>query len=230
MQITVAMRTIEILGQVLRDEATAPKLPEKLSVADQVFRLGRTPVYFSEKMRRGGPTILDRRILLGPPVWRLSPVMGVNLNRRLRKRAKYSMPPAKRKPASDREREFIINWANLGGPRLEAQFQFHPTRRWKFDWAHLESRVAIEIQGGTWLHKSRHVSGTGYWGDRIKMNAALRLDWKVFELTSQDISDERVLNEIKAEIEARMQALPLARDGLTPFADVYPDRKPRRAA
>jgi hypothetical protein len=103
---------------------------------------------------------------------------------------------------------------------------FHPTRRWKFDWAHPESRVAIEVHGGTWMHKSRHVSGTGFWGDRIKMNAALRLNWKVFELISDDLSDPRNHREILDEIQRRLrEGIPTDRDGLEPFAEVYPDRK-----
>lgn len=127
---------------------------------------------------------------------------------------------------SDREREFLSHWIALAGPRLEAQYAFHPTRRWKFDWAHPASRVAIEIHGGTWMHKSRHVSGTGFWGDRIKMNAALRLNWKVFELISDDLTNPRVYQEILDEIERRTrQPVALDRQDMAPFEDVYPDRR-----
>lgn len=41
MEIITALRAIEILGQVLRNEATARKLPEMIGIAEQVFRLGR---------------------------------------------------------------------------------------------------------------------------------------------------------------------------------------------
>lgn len=41
MELITALRTIEILGQVLRNEATARKVPEMLDITDQVFRLGR---------------------------------------------------------------------------------------------------------------------------------------------------------------------------------------------
>jgi hypothetical protein len=129
---------------------------------------------------------------------------------------------------SDREREFLTHWIELGGPRLEAQHAFHPTRRWKFDWAHPESRVAIEVHGGTWMHKSRHVTGAGFWGDRIKMNAALRLNWKVFELISDDLTNRSVYDEIIDEIERRISEAPLpCRDGMAPFEEVYPDRQRR---
>lgn len=129
---------------------------------------------------------------------------------------------------SEREQEFLRHWIALTGPRLVPQYVFHPRRRWKFDWAHPESRVAIEVHGGTWMHKSRHVSGTGFWGDRIKMNAALRLNWKVFELISDDLSDPRIHREILDEIQRRLrEGIPTDREGLEPFAEVYPDRKRR---
>lgn len=41
MELITALRTIEILGQVLRNEATARKVPEMLEITEQVFRLGR---------------------------------------------------------------------------------------------------------------------------------------------------------------------------------------------
>jgi hypothetical protein len=60
------------------------------------------------------------------------------------------------------------------------------------------------------------------------MNAALRLDWKVFELTSDDLSDPRIYSEILDEIQRRLrEGIPTDRDGLEPFAEVYPDRKHR---
>ncbi len=128
------------------------------------------------------------------------------------------------KRQSDREQEFLTHWIALAGPRLEPQFMFHPTRRWKLDWAHPASRVAIEIHGGIWIG-GRHVRGLGFAGDRLKMNAALRLDWKVFELTTADLADDRVFAEILDEIVRREMEGVSDRAGLVPLAAVYADRK-----
>jgi len=46
MEFVTALRTIEILGQVLRNEATARKVPEMLEITRQVFRLGRRVLGF----------------------------------------------------------------------------------------------------------------------------------------------------------------------------------------
>jgi hypothetical protein len=154
--------------------------------------------------------------------------MKFSWHRRAQSRTPRQGKPVRPKRQSNREQEFLAHWISLNGPRLIPQHRFHPTRRWAFDWAHPESRVAIEIHGGIWMHKSRHVSGSGFWGDRIKMNAALRLDWKVFELTSDDLSDPRIYSEILDEIQRRLrEGIPTDRDGLEPFAEVYPDRKHR---
>ena len=155
----------------------------------------------------------------------------MRLTNRLRKRVRTAMKkPArtrrKRGRQSGREIEFLQVWKSMAGPHLDSQVQFHPLRRWRFDWAHPASKVAIEIHGGIWIH-GRHVTGAGFWGDRIKMNAALRLGWKVFELTSGDLVDNRVYREILDEIRLRLEEPAPDREGVSAFADVYPKTKQR---
>ena len=38
------------------------------------------------------------------------------------------------------ERQFELLWRAVNGPALEPEFRFHPTRKWRADYAHLESR------------------------------------------------------------------------------------------
>jgi hypothetical protein len=44
---------------------------------------------------------------------------------------------------------------------LEAEYQFLEGRKFRFDFAHPESKTAIEINGGRWF-KSGHSSGNGF--------------------------------------------------------------------
>ena len=74
-------------------------------------------------------------------------------------------------------------WRAMSGPELVAEHRFAPPRRWRFDFAHLESRIAIECDGGTWS-RGRHVRGSGYSKDCEKFNAAAALGWRVWHLTS----------------------------------------------
>ena len=62
---------------------------------------------------------------------------------RLRYRAKT--------PPSRLEAKFALYWRGLGGPPLEREFRFHPERKWRADFAHIESRTLIEIEGGIYI-------------------------------------------------------------------------------
>ncbi len=74
----------------------------------------------------------------------------------------------------------------LGLPKPVGEFQFHPTRRWRFDYAWPDQKIALEIHGAT--HKGgRHVTGKGFAGDREKMNEAQLLGWIVIEAATENI-------------------------------------------
>lgn len=124
------------------------------------------------------------------------------------------------------ERKFAEKWQSLSAPAFVTQHKFHPSRRWKFDFAWPLVRVAAEIHGATFAG-GRHVNGLGYWGDRIKINAAQRLNWKVFELVAQDVEDQRVLGEILCEIETRSVEGIIFRNG-SPFAEIFAESKRAR--
>ena len=82
-------------------------------------------------------------------------------------------------------------WQMLGGPELATEHKFHPERRWRFDYAHLPTKTAIEINGGVWSG-GRHNRGAGYLRDREKVNMAQMLGWKVFELGTGQVTPANV--------------------------------------
>ncbi len=74
----------------------------------------------------------------------------------------------------------------IGLPKPVGELRFHSTRRWRFDYAWPEKKVALEIHGAT--HKQgRHTRGYGYASDREKMNEAQLLGWIVIEATTDNI-------------------------------------------
>ena len=73
--------------------------------------------------------------------------------------------------------------------KLKEEVRFHPTRRWRFDFAHEATLVAIEVEGGTWVG-GRHSRPAGFHKDCEKSNAANLLGWTVFRLTPQMIKGE----------------------------------------
>jgi very-short-patch-repair endonuclease len=88
------------------------------------------------------------------------------------------------------------------GYEYVTEHRFAPPRKWRFDIAILDSRLAIEIDGGTWVG-GRHTSGAGYEKDCEKLNAAVIEGWRVLRFTSGMVRDGRAMNAInKAMIEA----------------------------
>lgn len=69
-------------------------------------------------------------------------------------------------------------------PEPVAELQFHPTRKWRFDWCWPTRMVALEVEGGIWT-RGRHTRGQGYLQDIDKYNAAQLLGWKVLRTTPQ---------------------------------------------
>ena len=86
---------------------------------------------------------------------------------------------------SDIERAFLTWWRRFASPAPDpvAECRFHPVRRWRFDFAWPDSRVAVECEGGVWT-RGRHTRGAGYEADCEKYNQAAALGWRVFRCTS----------------------------------------------
>ena len=73
-----------------------------------------------------------------------------------------------------------------GLPAYVTEYQFHPTRRWRFDYCWPELKIAVEVHGGTYTN-GRHTRGGGFTVDREKMNEAAIYGWTVLEVTSAHV-------------------------------------------
>ena len=93
------------------------------------------------------------------------------------------------------EASFDHLWRALDGQPLETEYRFHPDRRWRFDRAHPEARVAIEIEGGVWSN-GRHVRPAGFEEDCVKYNSAAAEGWLVFRVTSKMLDNPANLEAI----------------------------------
>lgn len=79
------------------------------------------------------------------------------------------------------------------------EYKFHPTRRWRFDYAIPEHKIALEVEGGVWTG-GRHTSPKGFLGDIEKYNTATLMGWRVFRTTPDDLYKLSTINLIKAAI------------------------------
>lgn len=81
-------------------------------------------------------------------------------------------------------------------PKPEQEHRFHATRKWRFDFAWPEKKVAIEVEGGIWSG-GRHTRGKGFEGDCCKYNTAALEGWTVLRVTGSHIKSGQALEWIK---------------------------------
>ena len=59
------------------------------------------------------------------------------------------------------------------------EYLFHPTRKWRFDYAIPDHKIALEVEGGVWTG-GRHTRPQGFLSDIEKYNAGTLLGWRIF--------------------------------------------------
>ena len=104
--------------------------------------------------------------------------------------------------SSHLELQLDLLMAADGLPAVEREYRFHKTRRWRFDFAWPEYKVAVEVHGGTWSH-GRHTRGLGFQKDRTKGNEAQLAGWLLLEVTRQHIESGKALVWIRRALAER---------------------------
>lgn len=90
--------------------------------------------------------------------------------------------------------KIVAALAEQNGIKLEREHKFHPKRKWRFDFADVHNRIAIEVEGGIWK-QGRHNRAQGYRNDTIKYNSAVVLGWRVLRYCSVDDIAESFLSD-----------------------------------
>ncbi len=111
------------------------------------------------------------------------------------------------------ERAFLLAWQQVrpDRPPDKRNYVFLKGRKFELDFAWLEEKVGVEIQGGTgWAPKGtnwrqRHVSPGGYRSDREKMRLAILNGWVVLEYTKPDLTEKPIqcAEEVSRVLESR---------------------------
>lgn len=79
------------------------------------------------------------------------------------------------------------------------EFRFHPTRRWRFDYAIPKYKIALEVEGGVWT-QGRHTRPQGFLGDVEKYNAATTMGWRVLRTIPDELVSAKTLKMIRETI------------------------------
>jgi very-short-patch-repair endonuclease len=85
---------------------------------------------------------------------------------------------------------------------VEREHEFHPQRKWRFDFAIPEKFIAIEIEGGIWKG-GRHTRGSGFAADLEKYEEAQRLGWWVYRCSPEMVKNGRAIETVQMLMEQR---------------------------
>jgi hypothetical protein len=95
------------------------------------------------------------------------------------KRAAWKSVKAKKRSTADKYAPLMLAMCQERGlPVPVAELMFAPPRRWRFDFAWIDEKVALEIQGGLFV-QGRHTRGAALLREHEKLNAAAALGWRV---------------------------------------------------
>ena len=101
------------------------------------------------------------------------------------------------------EKKFCWLWVHVikGPTDVSLEHRFCPSRKWRFDFAHVPTRTAIEIEGGVY-RMGRHQRPEGFKKDAEKYLEAGLMGWRVFRLTPDMINSrelQRIADFIKTQ-------------------------------
>ena len=104
--------------------------------------------------------------------------------------------------ASDKV-DLFLNYLQQQFPQAEVvkELQFHPDRKWRFDYAFPSRKIAIEIDGAIWT-LGRHNSPRGYLNDMEKLNTAASMGWLVLRFSTDErfyLSTRRLIDVTLAQ-------------------------------
>jgi len=96
------------------------------------------------------------------------------------------------RPKRGKEIDATAFFVAAGLPAPVREFRFHPTRKWRFDYAWPSRFIALEVEGGIFI-QGRHSRGAGMLKDMEKYNAAALMGWRVFKTTPSKLRSKETL-------------------------------------
>ena len=115
------------------------------------------------------------------------------MDKQIIRKTKKSRQTANKTPLGD---VFTIICKTDLGVECIKEFKFHPERRWRFDYAIPQYKIALEVEGGVWT-QGRHTRPQGFLGDIEKYNTATLMGWRVFRITPTDLYRTATVNLLK---------------------------------
>lgn len=112
------------------------------------------------------------------------------------KRTATCRSKGEKQPSSD---VFTLLCQSQLGVRCFKEHRFYQPRKWRFDYALPDYKIALEVEGGVWT-QGRHTRPKGFLGDMAKYNTATLLGWRVFRTTPSKLLSSDTLLLLKCAI------------------------------
>ena len=116
----------------------------------------------------------------------------------IKRKTKTSRPRKATAPQASSDLFTVLCRSDLGIECVK-EYRFHSTRKWRFDYAIPDYKVALEVEGGVWSG-GRHIRAQGFLGDMEKYNTATLMGWKVLRTTPDDLYKLATINMIKSAV------------------------------
>jgi len=102
------------------------------------------------------------------------------------------------KPKSEAEELLALHLRMLHLPPPVREHKFHKTRRWRFDFAWPELKLACEVEGLTAGQGGRHQRIAGFNADLEKYEAAMLDGWIVYRASQTMVKSGRAASVCEA--------------------------------
>lgn len=99
-----------------------------------------------------------------------------------------------------------LRLSNIPEPEREYTFAAEANRRWRFDYAWPDKRIAVELEGGVW-QGGAHQRAARFNSDCDKYNNAAVNGWTVLRYTRYHMRDIRCILETLADVHAMPELL-----------------------
>lgn len=86
--------------------------------------------------------------------------------------------------------------------RFERQYRYAPPRMLRADFAWIEARLIVELDGGIWAQSSSHGSSQGILRDIDRLNAATLAGWRSLRFPTDAAEDGQIAETIDVILRA----------------------------
>jgi very-short-patch-repair endonuclease len=128
--------------------------------------------------------------------------MSATPDRRASRASRLTASPAR---PSHLEALFALHLRARGITVYTREHRFAPPRKWRFDFAFVDRKLAVECEGATWS-AGRHTRGRGFAADCEKYNAAALAGWLVLRFPADTIESGAAADMLVHALKARTTA------------------------